>query len=603
MSGPPVDVAVLVPRLELDRPFTYRLPERVSDVTGHLVSVPFHGRTVHGYVLGPAANAPARVLPVRRVLSSVPVLNAAGLDLARWLSRRYVVPLATAIAAMHPPRVAGEEEARPEPAGGPTPRPTLRRVLEILERGSDLLQAVREDQGAFVVRTLPDEEGAACAQAVEACLDGGREAVVVVPEAEPLPATARMVLDAFGDAAVAFVGGEPRDRYRAWLEMLAGRYRVVVGTRPAVFAPVRRLGLVWIHREVHPAHREERIPYYRTRDVALARARLEGAVAVLAGLSPSGDAVAAADRGEAVVVRAPRALERERSPLVETVRPEHEDRSRRLTELVRKARGAFLLLSRRGYGVARVCRTCGEPARCGVCGGTVVLREASAICTICRADAACRSCGGTDFGIERGGTERVQEWAAGLTDDPVIRVEEGAQAITPPAGSVTVGTAAEVKDFGGVRLDLVAILDADRARRRPGITAAEQALATWHEAAAWAGPRGEEGRVLVHTRDPADPAIQALVRWDPWHFHRAERRVREEAGFPPGFPVFRVLGRVGLVSELEALRPAHLLASGHGDETVCLVTLQPEDLPRFRARILELVGTGVATRIEAEPQP
>jgi primosomal protein N' (replication factor Y) (superfamily II helicase) len=602
VSGPPVDVAVLVPRLELDRPFTYRLPDGVPEATGHLVSVPFHGRTVHGYVLGPAREVPPRVLPVRGVLSSVPIVNATGLDLARWIAERYVVPLATAIAAMHPPRVAGEE-SEPVPAGEPTPQPDVPPVLEGLDGGGHLLDAVREGQGAFLVRPLPGDEGQACLQAVEACLDGGREAVVVVPEAEPLPATARMVLDAFGDAAVAFVGGEPRERYRAWLEMLAGRYRVVVGTRPAVFAPVRRLGLVWIHREAHPAHREERAPYYRTREVALARARLEGAVAVLAGLSPSGDAVAAADRGEVAVVRAPRTRERERAPLVETVRPEHEDRSTRLTQLLRDARGAFLLLSRRGYGVARVCRTCGEPARCAACGGTVVLREASARCTICRALAACPSCGGTTFGIERGGTERLQEWAAGLTEDPVIRVEEGALAVPPPPESVTVGTAAEVKDFGPVRLDLVAVLDADRARRRPGITAAEQALATWQEAAAWAGPRAEGGRVLVHTRDPGDPAVQAVVRWDPWHFHRADRRRREEAGFPPGFPVFRVSGGQGLPAAMESLGPRHLLSSGVGDETVCLVTLPPEDVPRFRARILELVSDGVVTRIEAEPQP
>jgi primosomal protein N' (replication factor Y) (superfamily II helicase) len=602
VSGPAVDVAVLVPRLELDRPFTYRLPDDVSDATGHVVSVPFHGRTVHGYVLGQAHEVPPRVLPVRRILSRVPVVDLAGLDLARWMAERYVVPLATAIAAMHPPRVSGEEDAA-LPESGPTARPSAPPVLTALDRGSDLVDALREDQGVFVVRPLPGDEGAACLEAVAACLDGGRDAVVVVPESEPLPATARVVLDAFGEAAVEFGGGEPRDRYRTWLEMRAGRYRVVVGTRPAVFAPVGRLGLVWIHREVHPAHREERAPYYRTRDVALARSRLEGAVAVLSSLSPSADAVAAADRGEAIVVRAPRALERERAPLVEVARPEAEDRSPRLTELLRAARGAFLLLSRRGYGVARNCRSCGEPARCGVCGGTVVMRGGGARCVTCGADAVCPNCGGTRFGIERGGTERLQEWAARLADVPVLRIEEGAAAVPPPVEAITVGTAAEVKDFGPVRLDLVAVLDADRARRRAGLTAPEQVLATWHEAAAWAAPRSSGARVLVHTREPSDTAVQALVRWDPWHFHRAEGRRREEAGFPPGFPVFRVAGGEAVVGELRALEPAHLLSSGSGNGTVCLVTLRPEDVARFRARVLELVGDGVVTRVEAEPQP
>jgi primosomal protein N' (replication factor Y) len=600
--GQAVDVAVLVPRLELDRAFTYRLPEDVADATGHLVSVPFHGRTVHGYVLGPAVDVPARVLPVRRVLSSAPIVDRRGLDLARWLAERYVVPLATAIAALHPPRVASEE-AEPVAEPLPTPDVTPPSVLGGYEGGDDLLRSAREDEGLFVARPLPGEEAATCLEAVAACLDGGREAIVVVPEAEPLPATARMVLEAFGDVAVAFVGGEPRERYRSWLEMLADRYRVVVGTRPAVFAPVRRLGLLWVHREVHPAHREERAPYHRTREVAAARSRLEGAVAVLAGLSPSADAVAATERGEATVVRAPRARERAAAPVVETVRPAQEDRSPRLSELLRQARGAFLLLSRRGYGVAKVCRTCGEPARCTACGGTVVMRGRVAVCATCGTDAICPSCGGSRFGVERGGTERLQEWAAGLTDLPVVRIEEGAAARPPGSGWITVGTAAEVKDFGPLRLDLVAVLDADRARRRAGLAAPEQALATWHEAAAWAGPRSDGGRVLVQTREPGDAAVQALVRWDPWYFHGTERRRREEAGFPPGFPVFRVTGGQGLAEDLEALPPAHLLSSGTGNEAVCLVTLRPEDLPRFRTRILELVGTGVVTRVEAEPQP
>jgi primosomal protein N' (replication factor Y) (superfamily II helicase) len=597
-----VDVAVLVPRLELDRPFTYRLPEDLADATGHLVSVPFHGRTVHGYVLGPATDLPDRVLPVRRVLSSVPVVDRRGLDLARWVAERYVVPLATAISALHPPRVASEE-AEPVPDAVPTPAVGPPPVLEGYEGGGDLLRAARDDEGLFVARPLPGEEGATCLEAVAACLDGGREAIVVVPEAEPVPATARVVLEAFGDVAVAFVGGEPRERYRSWLEILSGRYRVVVGTRPAVFAPVRRLGLLWIHREVHPAHREERAPYHRTREVAAARSQLEGAVSVLAGLSPSADSVAATERGEASLVRAPRDRERAAAPVVETVRPAQEDRSPRLSELLQQARGAFLLLSRRGYGVAKVCRNCGEPARCTACGGTVIMRDGIAACATCGTEAACQACGGSRFGVERRGTERLQEWAAGLTDLPVVRIEEGAAARPPGTDWVTIGTAAEVKDFGPVRLDLVAVLDADRARRRAGLAAPEQALATWHEAAAWAGPRSDGGRVLVQTREPGDAAIQALVRWDPWHFHRAESRRREEAGFPPGFPVFRVTGRGGLAEALETLPPAHVLTSGIGNETVCLVTLRPEDLPRFRTRILELVGTGVATRVEAEPQP
>jgi primosomal protein N' (replication factor Y) len=430
---------------------------------------------------------------------------------------------------------------------------------------------------------------------------GGRDAIVVVPEADPLPATARAVLEAFGRAAVLFAGGEPRQRYRTWLDIQAGRYRVVVGTRPAVFAPVRRPGLVWVNREAHPGHREERAPYHHVREVGLARAKLESAACVLSALSPSATAAALADEGHMAVVRASRDVERASAPIVEATRPAEEDRSVRLATLLRRVPSAFLLVSRGGYGVARACRTCGEPARCPSCEGPITVRGGNPACRVCGGAGRCRSCGGTRFGVERGGAERIQEWAARVAGRGVTRVQEGGEAV-PPGDGIMVGTAAAVKDVGPLRVGLMAVLDADRARRRPGLAASEQVLATWFEAAAWAGPREAGGRVLIQTRDPADPAIQALVRSDPWHFHRAERGRFEEAGFPPGWPVFRLRGSESAVEAIRELGPASLLVSGSGDETVSLVTVRPEDLSRFRECVRALVDDRTITRVEAEPQ-
>lgn len=600
MSGTPVDVAVAVPRLELDRPFTYLVPDEVPP--GSLVSVPFHGRTVKGWVLGPATEIPKRVLPVRRVLSRVPLFGEGALRLYRWMSERYVTPLATVIDRAHPPRVASEEDGwRPQGADA-SPAAGVPSVLGRYEDGGRLLGACRAGSGAFVVRPRPDDEAAACIEAVAASLESGRSAIVLVPEAEPLPATAAAVAEAFGPAGLVFAGGDRRWRYRAWLDVLGGRYRLVVGTRPAVFAPVVRLGLVWIHREAHPGHREERTPAYHVREVALARTRLDGGACVLAGLAPSVEAAAEAERGGAIVVRPSRSDERAAAPLVEVARPEQGDRSPRLGAALRDAAGAFLLISRRGYGVARVCRACGEPARCAACTGPITIREGRPACAVCGSEARCPACGKTDFGVERGGTERIQEWAGGVSGLSVRRVDEGSEAVAPGDGAVVVGTAAAVKDFGPVRTGLVAVLDPDRALRRAGLSAPGQALATWMEAGAWAGPRAEGGRVLVQTRDSGHPAIQALVRWDPGHLHRHERARREEAGFPPGFPVYRVLGTADLPGELAPPTPVNVLASAAGDETVCLVTVRPEDVPAFRSRVVSLVERGVVARIEAEPQ-
>src|SRR5207247_1819636 len=128
-------------------------------------------------------------------------------------------------------------------------------------------------------------------------------------------------------------------------------------------------------REVHPGHREDRSPYYHVREVAMARAGLHGASCVLSALSPSVAKAAAAATGAIRTARPPRTAERTTAPLAETVQPEAEDRSTRLGTLLKAARSAALIVSRRGYGVARVCRRCREPAACSVCRGPIAVQD------------------------------------------------------------------------------------------------------------------------------------------------------------------------------------------------------------------------------------
>jgi len=374
-----------------------------------------------------------------------------------------------------------------------------------------------------------------------------------------------------------------------WLEIKAGRYDVVVGTRPAVFSPLESLGLIYISRESHANHREDRSPYYHVRDVALARGRLHGAAVVMSALCPSAEAVAT---GVPEVSPSSRVW-----PPVEVVQPGPEGRAPRLVSALKSSRGAFLFEPLRGYGVARVCKSCGEPAACGVCGG-LLRQEAGEIgCAVCGAAGRCSKCGAESFGVRRGGVERVEEWARGISSLPVRLEGENDEPRRPAAGEVTIGGSWSVKDFGPLALDLVGILDADLSLRRPGLAARERALAVWMEAAAWTG----DGRVIVQTRQAGDAAIQALVGGSPSRFYRAELPRRAEAGFPAGYPVFRVAGKKGLEKELGRMTPVTLLSTSVGEEALCLVTLRPENVGDFGRAARRLAADGTVTRVEAEP--
>ena len=559
---------------------------------GSLVQVPFHGRAIRGWVLGPAEELPTRTLSVKKVLSPVAFFDEPMLELLRWVSDRYVAPLAAAIARSHPPRVVSEEDAEAVPeADGPEvehpPPPTD--LLARYRNGSQLRDGLRSGGGAFVVRPAPEEEVGLAVEAVATCLASGRRAIVLVPEASPVPATARAISQIFGQRAGVFLGGDRRTRYRRWLDIGAGRFDVVVGTRPAVFAPLQDVGLLLVSRESHQAHREDRAPYYHVRDVAIERARIGGAVCVMSALCPSSEAAVSASVEVSPATR--------RWLPVEVVRPGPEGRAPRLLRALREARRGFLLSPTPGSGVAQICRACGKPAACAACGGLLRVEEGIVRCVVCEATGRCASCGAADFGIRRGGAERVEAWAAAIATVPVRRIAPRGGRL-PGAKEILVGGFESVRDLGPGGLDLVAILDADLAERRPGLNARGSALATWMEAIGWARPGG---RAIVQTDRPSDPAIQALVRGNPDRFHADEARRREAAGFPIGTAVFRIGGASALAGELEALQPITLLVSSAGGQTVCLLALETDRVPAFGRLIRELAARDVVTRVEAEP--
>jgi hypothetical protein len=224
--------------------------------------------------------------------------------------------------------------------------------------------------------------------------------------------------------------------------------------------------------------------------------------------------------------------------------------------------------------------------------------EGSIRCTVCEARGRCAACGAENFGVARGGAERVEQWARGVAAVPVTRLGPSDRPRPPGDEEVVVGGIDAVKDFGALRLDLVGILNADASLRRAGIAARERTLSAWAEVAAWAGP---SGRVIIQTSKPNDAAVQALVAGKPDRFARTEKQRLADAGFPVGAPVFRVVGTASLEDEFAALPHRTLLVSALEEQTVCLVALDPGDVAVFGAAIRRLAEQGVVTRVEAEP--
>ncbi|MEX1164340.1 MAG: hypothetical protein WEB03_12250 [Nitriliruptor sp.] len=564
-------VHVEVEPLHLDRPFDYLVPDDVEVVAGQRVEVLFAGRRTLGLVAEVTSDTDVpddRLRPLRRTLGDHVWVRPDELATLRWLAARTGAPVADGVRHALPKRVieveraaaeAGWYPAAPRPSSDPAPDAD---ALDAAwagygEDGRTLREAVTSGHGSFLWRPLPGEDLAArVGELVQLCLAGGRDALVVVPD--PSSPAADGVVAAAGDLVVDTRGDlKQRAMYRRWLEARTGRVRVVVGLRGVSLWPLERLGLAIVLDEANPALKERRSPRHHAREVVLERARRAGGVGLLVGTVPSAPAWRLLRERRVVPIVPTREAERAARPRVTLV----PDDGRYRTRLAAEATGALrratragtygvVLAARRGEGRALVCGRCGERSVCPTCASSLLLgRDGSVLCEGCGWRApklpACRACG------ER----RPVPLAAGAawlgreltrSSDATVAVLEGYAQTPPPPPAILVTTRGSVLDTPPGPVGAVILADLDGALRRPTLDAAEDTLRLAVQVATWAAhpltravlPDG--GEVVVQSREPEHHAIDALVRWDPGAFWKAEIVTRTALRFPPAAVAIRL---------------------------------------------------------------
>jgi primosomal protein N' (replication factor Y) (superfamily II helicase) len=579
---PVARVAVDVPLAHLDRPFDYLVPARLADtaVPGCRVRVRFAGQLTGGFLLErvAASDHPGRLARLERVLSPEPVLSPGLAGLAREVADRYAGTLADVLRLAIPPRHAGAEAAAPPagpaprpprpprpPAAGPWARyPTGEAFLAALADG----RAPRAVWSALPGPGWPDEIAIAAA----ATAASGRGTLIVVPDARDLSLVDAALARALGpDAHVTLSAGlGPAERYRRWLAVSRGTVRVAAGTRAAMFAPVRDLGLVVIWDDGDDLHAEPRAPYPHAREVLALRAYRGKAGALIGGYSRTAEATSLIASGWAAPVAAGREVVRELAPLLRATGDDAEiarDEAARWARLPSLAlrtvrdgltRGPVLIqVPRRGYLTAVACEACRAPARCLACGGPLAVEAsgAPARCRWCgRAEPEwrCPRCGGQRMRTLVTGATRTAEELGHAFPGTAVVVSGGTTtlAAVPAAPALVVATpGAEPTAKGGYAAAV--LLDGWALLARPSLAASQEALRRWLNAASLvvSGPAG--GRVIV-AADASLPAVQALIRWDPVTHAERELAERAEVGFPPAVRMAAVTGPAGAVERLLA---------------------------------------------------
>lgn len=433
-------------------------------------------------------------------------------------------------------------------------------VLECLEQ-----QMSAEAYAAFLLHGVTGSgKTEIYMRAMQKALSLGRSAMMLVPEIALTPVFSRQLRSRFGDQVAIFHSSlQKGERFDEWTRVKNGDARVVIGTRSAVFAPVKDLGLIVVDEEHESSYRQQESPYYNARDVAIVRAQKESATVVLGSATPSLESFHNARKGKYQMLTLPERIAarpmatarivdmrnvfaRHGKPkvfsdeLLEAIRETHERQEQ-----------SIILLNRRGYSSFILCRSCGETVQCPNCDVTLTYHrsERVIVCHYCNHRAGvprvCPSCGKKYIYYVGEGTEQLEEMLkllfpalriARIDRDTTTRRKIFEQTLADfSAGRIDtlVGTQMLAKGHDFPNVTLVGVVSVDAGLALPDFRSAERTFQLITQVAGRAGRGDRPGRVLIQTYHPYHYALRHACAQNYEAFYEEELRYRQNHSYPP----------------------------------------------------------------------
>jgi primosomal protein N' (replication factor Y) len=404
-------------------------------------------------------------------------------------------------------------------------------------------------------------------QAIHTALARGKTAIVLVPEISLTPQTVERFKSRFAETqemvAVLHSHLSEGERHDEWHKINAGRARIVVGARSAVFAPLENLGLIVVDEEHETSYKQEDAPRYHARDVAVVRAKLEGCVVVLGTATPSLESYHNAIQGKYRLLKLTQRVDDCQMPLMRIVDLRLERRKEKVAAILsEKLRAAItarldkreqtiLFLNRRGFSTSLLCSNCGEARDCPNCSVALTFHRGAArlTCHLCGHTAAvpkkCPSCSEDALIYSGFGTEKVEANVTHLFPDATVRrmdadsmsrkdaYRETLHAFRAGKIDILVGTQMIAKGLHFPNVTLVGIINADLALHMPDFRAGERTFQLLTQVAGRAGRGETPGEVFVQTYTPFSPSIQFARHHDFAGYFEQELEFRERCDFPP----------------------------------------------------------------------
>jgi len=458
--------------------------------------------------------------------------------------------------------------------------PPAHTLNPIQERAFTSIRA-RFGLGEFGVQLLHGVTGSGKTEvylrSIQETLARGKTAVVLVPEIALTLWIGRQCRAWFGarfeGVAVLHSALSDIERAQEWWRVRQGDARVVVGTRSAIFAPLENLGLVIVDEEQESSYKQEETPRYHGRDVAIVRAKLENALALLGSATPALETYHHAANGKYELLTMASRVENRSLPAVEIVdmrtdfqqtqkaSPISQTLQTGIAECLQFQTQALILINRRGYSWSVLCRSCGTSVQCVNCSISMTYHKSRnrLECHYCGSiqpvPSDCPKCDSKYVYFFGEGSEHLEERLR--KDFPGARIarldrdtartkrqyQETLGAFATGALDILVGTQMLAKGHDFHRVTLVGVVSADSSLNLPDFRAAERTFQLLTQVAGRAG-RGElPGRVLIQTYYPEHYAVQDAVKQDYVSFYEREVHFRRMMMYPPFTSLANVIVR------------------------------------------------------------
>jgi len=400
-------------------------------------------------------------------------------------------------------------------------------------------------------------------QSIQEVIEKGQEAIVLVPEIALTPQMVHRFKGRFGDlVAVLHSGLSAGEKYDEWRKIQRKEVKVVVGARSAIFAPFENIGIIIIDEEHETSYKQEEMPRYHARDVAIERAMTYNCPVVLGSATPSLESFARAQKKVYQLLSLPYRMNNQELPSVEIIDMREELRegnrsmfSRKLFELLqdrlKKKQQSVLFLNKRGHSSFVMCRDCGYVVNCPNCDISLTYHRVNEQmkCHYCGYESYvpknCPECNSEYIRYFGTGTQKVEEELGKILPEArVIRMDvdttgrKGAHErlltdFRDGKADILLGTQMIAKGLDFPNITLVGVLSADTMLHLPDFRASEKTFQLLTQVSGRAGRHQLPGEVVIQTYTPEHYSIELAGRQDYDLFYQREMLIRKLHHYPP----------------------------------------------------------------------